>query len=332
MKIYFTFDYELYFGKRTGSVQKCILDPTDRLSEVADKHGVKLCHFVDIGFLLRLQHEMQRHEKLIPDYEKIVDQLKSLVSAGHDLQLHIHPHWEDSYFDGTRWVCRVNRYKLSDFNSPEAAEIFNRYHKALQDLTGPERIIAFRAGGWCIQPFSVFEPLFRRHGIKVDSSVFCNGAFNSDQYSYDFKTAPFKDRWRFTADPIKEQEEGDFTELPITSIFNSPLFYWRLFLLGRLFPNYHKPLGDGVPVAAPGQRFAMLTRWTYNTVSVDGYNAGLLNRALHQQLKSGRSEMVIIGHPKALTRYGIKAMDNFIARNNDRHEFTTFIQEKDSFT
>lgn len=332
MKIYFTFDYELYFGERTGSVQKCILDPTDRLTEVADRHGVKLCHFVDIGFLLRLQHQMQKHEQLVSDYERIRDQLKLLVSSGHDLQLHIHPHWQDSYFDGTRWVCRVNRYKLSDFTPSEAEELFNRCHAALEEITGKGRIIAFRAGGWCIQPFSVFEQLFRSHGIKADSSVFCNGAYSSEQYSYDFRTAPFSDRWRFGKDPITEDENGEFTELPITSIFNSPLFYWRLFILGRLFPHYHKPLGDGVPVSAPGQRFAMLTRWTHNTVSMDGYNASLLNRALRQQLKLGRREMVIIGHPKALSPYGIKAMDSFIARHKDQHQFTTFIQEKESFT
>lgn len=332
MKIYLTFDYELYFGYRTGTVEKCIIDPTARLTEVADRHGIKLCYFVDTGFLLKLRQQALKYDHLYGDIEKIDTQLKELSAAGHDLQLHIHPHWEDSYYEHDRWICKVDRYKLSDFPKDEAADIFARYHQALSEYTAAENLFAFRAGGWCIQPFQAFESLFRTHGIKVDSSVFAEGKYESSLYSYDFRGAPSKARWRFDTDPVKEVEHGRFTELPITSIYNAPLFYWRLFLLGRLFPSYHKPLGDGVPVPAPGQRLSLLTRRTYNTVSMDGYNASLLNRALRAQQRMNRSEMVIIGHPKALTLYGLNAMHKFITQHKHRHEFTTFVQQKNTFS
>ena len=131
--------------------------------------------------------------------------------------------------------------------------------------------------------------------------------------------------WNFDNDPCKPKE-GPFKEIPIGSIKNSPLFYWKLFLLGRINPYEHKPLGDGVPIAAPGMRKKLLTQFTQNTVSVDGYNAALLSKALRQH--KGKNELVIIGHPKSLTRFGLKALDRFISENKNKHQFTTFQIER----
>jgi len=327
MKIFITFDYELYFGTDTGSVSKCIIEPTDLLTKAADVAGVKFCHFVDIGFIIRLREEMKRFPHLRKDYDLIAHQLEGLQRTGHDLQLHIHPHWEDSFYDGNKWICKTDRYKLADFSMSDVSEIVTRYKTELSEFTEASKIIAFRAGGWCIQPFPHLKDALMANGIRIDSSVFANGSFSSEQYAYNFKGAPLLGRWSFENDPIQPDENGRFTEIPISSIHNSPLFYWRLFLLGRLNPYLHKPLGDGIPMAAPGQRLTMLTRWTYNTVSVDGYNASLLNRALRQHLLLKKSDMVIIGHPKALSRYGLKALTRFIESRKNQHIFTTFRQE-----
>ena len=325
MRIFITLDYELYFGDRTGSVEKCITGPTEMLTEMAERQGIKLCHFVDIGFLLRLENEMIKHPHLEKDHTLLCSQLQKLQNNGHDLQLHIHPHWEDSFYNGDEWICKVDRYKLSDFSDNEIREIIFRYKNRLAQFN--PQITAFRAGGWCIQPFErLAQPLFDA-GIRIDSSVFANGYFESAQYNYDFRGAPLKSRWRFQTDPLKENEEGAFTEIAISSIHNSPLFYWRLFLLGRLNPYEHKPLGDGIPIPAPGQRFNLLTRWTHNTVSIDGYNASLLKRSFRQHLRTKKEDMVIIGHPKSLTRYGLKALEKFVSEVKSTHPFCTFTHQ-----
>lgn len=331
MDIYITLDYEIYFGANHGTVEKCIINPTDELTRVADKHRIKLVQFVDIGFILKLDEYRKKFPVLEKDYKAIIEQLQRLNSTGHDIQLHIHPHWEDSFYDGNKWVINVTRYKLSDFAEHEINEIVGRYKNALQVITSKD-IFAFRAGGWCLQPFDKLKnPLFQ-NGIRVDSSVFANGCYASAQYHYDFKNAPLKSSWKFTDDPVKEAADGMFTEVAISSIYNSPLFYWRLFLLGRLNPHFHKPLGDGAPIPAPGQRFKLLTHHTHNTVSIDGYNASLLSRALRQRLRmKNGNEMVIIGHPKSLTRYGLKALDQFIARHKQNHNFTTFALQQQRF-
>ena len=325
MNIYLTFDYELYFGERTGTAKHCILNPTQLLKEVADKHNVKLVQFVDVGYIIKLEEYKSEYPELEDDYRLVTNQVKQLYFEGHDIQLHIHPHWEDSFYRDGKWHIIAKRYKLSDFDDDNIERIVATYKQKLESLTAPDSIFAFRAGGWCIQPFEKFKSTFLKNNINVDSSVFRNGKYSSEQYSYDFTNAPDLSSWNFDNDPCKS-EEGAFKEIPIGSIKNSPLFYWKLFLLGRINPYEHKPLGDGVPISAPGMRKKLLTQFTQNTVSVDGYNAALLNKALRQH--KGRNELVIIGHPKSLTRFGLKALDRFISENKNKHQFTTFQIER----
>lgn len=326
MKIYITLDYEIYFGENHGTVEKCIIYPTSELIRIAEKHQVRFCFFVDCGFILKLDQYRKSFPQLESDYQKIVEQVAYLSKNGHDIQLHIHPHWEDSYYNGERWIIDIRRYKLADFNETEIEEIVYRYKKVLSDITG-KKIFAYRAGGWCLQPFSKLRAAFKKHEISLDSSVFRNGFYVSEHYNYDFRGAPDKSCYRFEEDPVVENPQGYFTELPISAIKNSPLFFWKLFLLGRWNPYLHKPLGDGRAMAAPGQRKKLLTRYTNNTVSIDGYNANLLQRVLRLAIRKNKEELVVIGHPKALSRYSIVRLEQFIEKNKTEHNFTTYTNE-----
>ena len=326
MNIYITLDYEIYFGENHGTVEKCIIYPTSELMRIGEKHDVRFVFFVDCGFILKLDEYRKKYPQLEKDYELITAQVKQLSAAGHDVQLHIHPHWEDSFYNGERWIIDVKRYKLTDFNEHEISNIVVRYKKVLADLTN-KKIFAYRAGGWCLQPFSRLKKAFIENNISLDSSVFRNGFFETQQYAYDFRNSPDKDIYKFDDDVIVENKAGFFTELPISPIRNSPLFFWKLFLLGRKNPYLHKPLGDGRAMAAPGYRKKLLTRFTNNPVSVDGYNAHLLQKALNKLNRKKLKHMVVIGHPKALSRYSIEKIEEFVVKNKAQHNFTTFGKE-----
>jgi hypothetical protein len=58
-------------------------------------------------------------------------------------------------------------------------------------------------------------------------------------------------------------------------------------------------------------------------VSADGYFSTQLNRALKQAQRTNEPFLVIIGHPKALTPFGLKTLEAFIARHHTHHEFVT---------
>lgn len=326
MNIYLTLDYEIYFGENHGTVEKCIIQPTEELIRIGKEQGTVFVFFVDCGFILKLDEFRKKFPQLEKDYLAITNQVKNLSELGHDIQLHIHPHWEDSYYNGKKWIIDVKRYKLSDFDEMQVTDIISRYKKVLSDLTG-KKIFTYRAGGWCLQPFDKLKEGLRENGITVDSSVFRNGYFVSEQYAYDFRNAPEKDIYQFGSDPVKEEKNGFFTELPISAIRNSPLFFWKLFFLGRKDPYLHKPLGDGRAMPAPGYRKKLLTRFTDNPVSMDGYNAHLLERSLKQLTRKQAGNMVVIGHPKALSRYSLERIEAFVRNNKGKYNFTTFSRE-----
>lgn len=328
MQLLLTYDYELFFGEPTGSVEKCIIEPTDLLRGIANRTGIKMVFFIDTGYLKKLNQFRNEFPKVEQEYQLIAQQIKNLVEEGHDCQLHIHPHWEDSIHDGQKWVMKTDRYKLDDFSDEEIERIVIEYKDILHAYTG-KPISSYRAGGWCLQPFDRVASVFEKCGIKIDSTVFPNGKFTAGNYYYDFTGSPDKSKWRFSNDLIKEDPEGPFMEYPISNQFYGPLFFWRLFALGRLKPRFHKPMGDGYPMSSPGLRKKMLTKGMNLSASVDGYFVTKLDSVLRKNQKKGFNETVIIGHPKACTKFALARLEKFIKKHQTKHQFTTFaaIQE-----
>ena len=301
-----------------------MIEPTNRLIELAETHDVRYTFFVDVGYICRLEEYMEEEPQLRQDYRVVCDQLTTLVRKGHDLQLHIHPHWERSTFENGKWTCNTkDAYRLNDFTDDEIAAIFKKY-KAKLDGFRLSPCQAFRAGGWCIQPFNRLKPFFEEHQITIDSSVFPGGYFHSGNYYFDFRNAPLKSSYTFENDVCEEEENGKFTEFPIASYRYSPLFYWRLYVLGRLFPNQHKMIGDGKFMDQPGRKRSVLTRWTWNHVSTDGYYSSLLPKIFKHYKQRKWSSLVVIGHPKSMTNYSFRKLQQFIDGQGKKYVFRSF--------
>ncbi|MBI3133862.1 MAG: hypothetical protein HYZ14_04225 [Bacteroidetes bacterium] len=323
MRIFLTYDYELFFGEPAGTVEKSIIEPTNLLRAIASRTGIKMVFFIDVGYLKKLAEYKDLFPKVKAEYDAVIDQLKTLVAEGHDCQLHIHPHWEDCTHTGTNWKMNTSRYKLVDFPDAEIERIVLEYQHILKTIT-QQPVTIFRAGGWCLQPFSRIRPAFEKAGLKIDSSVFPGGKFTAGNYYYDFTVTPPKSTWKFGSDLCIEDENGPFTEYPISAFSYRPAFFWKLFLMGRLDPKNHKPLGDGYPMPSPGLRKKMLTRGMLLSASADGYFVTKLDAVLRKNQQKNYAEMVVLGHPKACTRFALKKLENFIQRHKNNHQFTTF--------
>ena len=318
-KILITLDYELFFLK-SGSIDKCIIEPTERLLSILDKDNIKASFFVDSGYILKLKEYMQSFNILKKDYDVINQQIKKISREGHDIQLHIHPHWEDSIYNGKQWVFDTSRYKLSDFSEIEIDDIVMRYSLILEEIT-TLKPTTFRAGGWCIQPFNKLEgPLFK-YGIRIDSSVYANGKNETREKSFDFSGAPIKNNWKFSHDPLIEDINGSFLEIPISSV-SIPLFFYFKLLWKKIFGGYdHKVIGDGFAIMnSKKQIFNLLFKPSFSVASIDGYKASLLNRCA----KQNKEQLVLIGHPKAFTPFSLKELETFISQRKNDSIFTTY--------
>ena len=329
MKILLTLDYEVFFGHNSGSIEGCLISPTQKIIEILDKHNVKATFFVDAGYVERIKHQCSFYPELKNEYEKLVKHISLLSQNGHDIQLHIHPHWRDSYYSEKGWIIDTKRYRLHNFSTLETNRIVRDYKKILEDII-KDQIFVFRAGGWCLQPFESLGSALFSNGIRIDSTLYKGGYYKSSTHFFDFRNAEDKTIWKFKDDPNKENEEGEFIEMPISSIKVNPTFYWKMVFTKKFGGKKHKAIGDGKAVkGGKSSIIRMLTKPTMTVASIDGYKSSLLNKALnlYKTIYTEEDYFIVIGHPKATTPYSLKKLDEFIRKSVKQNEYTTYRQE-----
>ncbi len=326
MQIHISFDYELFFGNASGSVEKCMLEPTQQLIDIACKHNVPFIFFVDAGYLFQLKKYIHI-ETCKQDYDKITLQLNRLASLGHEIALHIHPHWEDCRFENNQWIIDTTRYKLADFTEKEVGEIVSKYHHAIKEITG-KPCKSYRAGGWCIQPFESIRKALIENAIFVDSTVYYKGFHDSKAHFYDFTKAPDLCEWNFENDPCIENKTGMFKEIPVTADQIPPLFYWKLYLKMRLNPLVYKPVGDGNWLVDKKRIYKHFHTSTNHFACCDGFFASRLQFVLKDAEKQKKSKMMVLSHPKSMAPYSFNTLNKFIMSAKSKgHTFNTITNE-----
>ena len=327
MNIYITLDYELFFGSVSGSVERCMIEPTEALMQLVEPYGVKFSCFVDAGYLKALKRQSDQYPELHKSFEQVGTQLKKLVANGHGIELHVHPHWEDSYYDKDRWLFNTDRYRLSYFSEAEVLNIITEYNLLLTEISG-QKPVAYRAGGWSAQPFPPIAKALNANKILKDSSVYPGGLYKSAYQWFNFEKVPqYKTYYKFSEDLTVEDIAGPFSEFPISSYLVSPLFYWKLVATKILKTPKHRPYGNGSAIPlAKAQKLRLLSRYSRSVISIDGYKASFLEKAFkkYQKHTDGDGNFVIIGHPKSFTPYSMNKLDNFLKKTSQLNRYTTF--------
>jgi hypothetical protein len=316
MNIVLTLDYEVFFGRGGGDARRCLVEPTEALLATVRPYGVPLVFFVDVLWLQKLREAAYRHAGARADFEATMRQLDGLARNGHELQLHLHPHWLDARFDGQHWSADFRRYRLHDLDDADIRRVAAEGAASLRNFAPRCPVNTFRAGGWCLQPFDrLREPLLNA-GIRVDSTVFAGGIARSLDRGYDFRGAPEASRWRFDADPLQAVAGGAFVEVPIASHRVWPSFYWQLAWARKFGGPEHRALGDGQALApSRADLAARLLAPSHSVVSIDGMKADFLEAAWSSHWQRGREDFVVLGHPKATTRHSLRRLDEFLGRH-----------------
>jgi hypothetical protein len=312
-------DYELFFH-RSGSVEKCLFEPCDALLESAARHGYRITFYVDAGMLLRMAQEARRHAALASDLDRIRKHLSAIAGAGHDIGLHVHPHWEDARFDGTAWDFEKTRYRLGDFTPAEADEIVRGYAGALGEACDTA-VSSYRAGGFCVEPFEWISAALVDTGIDVDSSVVPGARLQDGVKGFDFRAVPETDWWLFSRSPAAAAGDGRFLEIPVTPQKLPMSYYWRR-LASRLASRPGTTtFGDGsarrIGTGEALRRLAGMSRLA--EASLDEPKADELDR-LTRRLPN-RKILHVMGHPKNLSRRSLNRFERMLeARGLERFE------------
>lgn len=245
--IILSFDYELFFGDEPGTVQKSILEPTYLLLDTLEKVNGKATFFVDY---LMLKYLLAENEKTRLEANMIIEQLKEIVRRGSRIELHIHPHWIDAKYVDNKWdFSNFSHYCLSSFPKEDITKMFVEGTEMLESIArevDPNyKIIAFRAGGWAILPFSNMAEGFRQSGIKVDSSVCYGKIIHAYGYDLDFTDVPSEGIYRFSDDVKRKDVDGEFIESQICSFKHNIMTTLLNMYYHKRHPELFKKLADG---------------------------------------------------------------------------------------
>ncbi len=331
-EIIITFDFELYLGNRSGSVEKCLLKPTLELKKIIDAYNLSTIFFVDTLYLHRLKEISLTNDAALFDYKAIITLLQSLIDSRATIFHHIHPHWLDAIYleDSNEWdVSNKSRFALVNLSDTEIENVFFYSNQIISEIYQGKvspAFSGFRAGGLYAQPFEKYKNQFEKYSIKVDFSVLKNSKSSGENgvYSFDYSKVPSENIYPFSNDVIKSDENGAFIEIMmkqfklqgISKVING-LYYRR---------NYKTEAwqrwGDGKASGNVLKSTKKTNRW----VSEETYSIELLNKykaSLYLKKLKKEDFLHIISHPKLFSPANIQAFDKFIKKVKRKYNVET---------
>ena len=207
-----TLDYEL-FGDGSGCLDACVVRPTEACRSIVEAHGGHLTLFVEALEFAAIARA--GGDRVVEHYSAVERQLSSLARTGHALELHLHPQWLDASCASTGWNLDFRKWRVGDLADEEIHRCFDEGIGYLNRFSRSP--VAFRAGGWTIQPAGrVLRELEARH-LKIDSTV-APGVHNAASGDwYDFRRAAIAPFWRVADDVLWPEQNGAIIEIPITT-------------------------------------------------------------------------------------------------------------------
>jgi len=232
--ILYSADYELFLGGNYCDENEVLINPTNDLLNLSDKLNIPLTLFADVLSFLRY-----REQKLFAFPENAEHQLKDAIRRGHDVQAHVHPHWNVTQIEGRTYKIEGDYFLLGNLDAdPEQLYLKirtllmtskNYLNNILGQVNKNYTCIAFRAGGYGLQPNSaIIIKALHDSGFIIDSSVVPDFIFKSKVNEIDFSIVPKMANYYLDADvgtPSKNNQ-GVF-EIPIASCTFS---IWQNFL------------------------------------------------------------------------------------------------------
>ena len=339
-------DYEVFLGKITGGVKECMIDPTNKLSKILKKNNSKMTVFWDILHYYKILEFQNDFKELKEDRILLENQIIDLVKEGHDVQLHLHPHWLDATYENGEWRFDYNRFSLhnlsldgdvQDINTIEGCISITK--KILENIVRkvkPEyKVTTFRAGGYLIEPFNDLSKALLNNGIYIESTVCPDFTNDNDIFSFNFTSYPKKTYYKFNTNLSLENNEGCFWEIPIRTVKIPTLWNIYFTILRKLkYPDLEgerKGIGAGYSISSTqtSQISKIIKLLTYPKVIQLSTDSNFKEKFDYSIKKVPKYSNMIL-HPKLLNSHTINLIKEYINFNkikfNSISDFINILQ------
>ncbi len=330
LNICITFDYELFFGTNRGSYEEILFTPTYELVNMLYKEGVTATFFADICSVI--QSQKYRQQEYVRGF---THQIQELCVKNQDIQLHIHSHWLTSEYNNGEWDFDEKSYRLHSYGfdrsvSNNAFEIIKEgiscLKSILQEVDPKYECIAYRAGGFAIQPHGELVKALYDAGIRIDSSIAPQLTAISNTNYYQYKHKLKYSNWWLSPETEwwcdKGNSEGALYEVPVATENKNPVTFVlkRIFSPEKIKLQLSTKRGTYINEGGNTQnRIAVYWNYIkgYSALSLDAYNADFLYKQLVRYYKKNRcnekdATIAIIGHPKLITSEYIANLQTLI--------------------
>lgn len=316
-----TADYEVFLGKNYSNIDEVLVAPMNKVGFMLEKKRVQTTIFVDILFF---DYLLRHNEEAT--FNSLKNNICNMHKLGHSIQVHIHPHWLKTEGDLYFYSFDKKYYRLSNF-ADEQEDII-RYSinflkkKIMSDYTNYSPI-AFRAGGWSIQPESkILETLFD-NGVVVDSSVVKNSFSGKGKIEfYDYRNCPKSDFWSISPyshiNTISTSQKKSIIEIPVYTINGVGITFYKILnaIKRRFMPHKRKNQKKGISCLGKKTKFQRFKSLLFEPIrfSLDNpEHISLYLKTIKRLSKKRKNSIVCMYfHPKLLDDSAINEFEHFI--------------------
>ena len=321
-----TFDYELFMGENYVSEEEVLIKPTENLAKMLHELGVSGTFFADVCCPIRYREKGQY------DFPKLFDeQIQWLIKNGQDVQLHIHSNWVGASEIGRKVVFDSESYRLHNWDKGnQKGNVFkiitngmDYLNNIILPINSAYKCIAYRAGGYCLQPEQDLIPLLYQAGIRIDSSV-CRGMYyDGDGMYYDYRDVPHSNNvYLNDTFGLKDEKTCDIKD----GVFEVPVGGYSTFPYRLLASKMNKkitceaPRGCGMALTKKTNVIdynfierVKQARNSTNMLTFDSYYKNsiiyMLNRMAKEEGRNKKDVFVAtIAHPKCMSEQHIQNM------------------------
>lgn len=181
-------DWELS-GNGSGDIRQLQFEPMRRLVNIYNRLGIRGSFNAEVMQQItfrRFQNEQSELRVLADEWENVV---RETFRQGHDIQLHIHPQWQNAQYQDGRWIL-TSDWSILNYSRETALEMLqggkDYLENLLKDIDPNYRCVSFRSGAWCIAPSPHMLNVLVDIGIVFDMSIVAGVKYDTRNIKLDY--------------------------------------------------------------------------------------------------------------------------------------------------
>jgi len=183
-------DWELS-GDGSGDIRRLQFEPLRRLVSIYNGLGIRGSFNAEVMQQLTFRQHQGRHQELKVLADEWDDVVRETFRQGHDIQLHIHPQWQNAKYKDGRWKLTAD-WSILNYSREAALQMLQGGKEYLENLLheiDPKyRCVSFRSGAWCIAPSPHMLDLLVKLGIVFDMSIVAGVKYDTRNIKLDYTT------------------------------------------------------------------------------------------------------------------------------------------------